>query len=75
MSARYATKVMKADSHDAPAYVPVSAVARRLNCSPSTVRNYVQRSLLPAPLQLCDGGRWVFRAVELEAALLKWESK
>jgi predicted DNA-binding transcriptional regulator AlpA len=47
-----------------PDFCSAETLARRLDCSPSTVHSYVRRGLLPRPLRLGDLVRWRWSDVE-----------
>jgi predicted DNA-binding transcriptional regulator AlpA len=55
------------DSQDRPFppdYVSAQTLAHRLDCSTTTVREYVRRGLLPRPVNLGDLVRWRWADVE-----------
>ena len=51
-----------------PAYPSIASLARELDCSETTVRELVDRGILPKPIKLTNGTvRW--RWADVEAAL------
>ncbi len=47
-----------------PDYVSAETLAHRLDCSKSTVQDYVRRGLLPKPLKIGELVRWRWTDVE-----------
>ncbi len=47
-----------------PDYVSAETLAHRLDCSKSTVADYVRRGLLPKPLKIGELVRWRWADVE-----------
>ena len=48
----------------APDYVDAATLAHRLDCSKSTVHDYVRRGLLPQPMKIGELVRWRWTDVE-----------
>lgn len=48
----------------APDYLSIETLAYRLDCSPSTVRDYVDRGLLPRPTEIGNLVRWRWSDIE-----------
>ena len=49
-----------------PAYLSRASLARELDCSESTVDEWVRRGILPAPIKLSTGGvRWRWSDVDM----------
>lgn len=47
-----------------PDFVSIETLAYRLDCSPSTARQYVDAGLIPAPIRLGSLVRWRWSEVE-----------
>ena len=55
----------------APDYVSADTLARRLDCSKTTVHGYVRRGILPKPVRIGDLVRWRWGDVEKCIELLE----
>jgi predicted DNA-binding transcriptional regulator AlpA len=54
----------KKERQFAPDYVSVQTLAYRLDCSRSTIDDYVRRGLLPRPIRVGRMQRWRWRDIE-----------
>lgn len=55
---------MKTATQSSPDYCSLATVARRLDCGETTVRDYVDRNLLPKPRRFGGLVRWKWSEIE-----------